>query len=129
MDRSAAPGFEILEEAVFRRDEVGPASAEKLHIAIDPMRVLRGGFIPCGAVLLMKIAKLAVVHDTLTGSARRMKSGSIFTPNPGPVGQRTTPFSAFNDDVSHVTGISALPLNSMKSPMLGVNEAKWTRSR
>jgi hypothetical protein len=37
----------------------------------------------------------------------------MVTPNPTPLGQRTTPFSHFSEDVSLDTGNEAFPLNSM----------------
>ena len=51
------------------------------------------------------------------------------TPKPGPVGQRTEPFSHRSDDVGLATGNVGLPLNSMNGPTFGVNAAKWTTSR
>src|SRR5947209_12448315 len=68
-------------------------------------------------------------YPAVTTLAARTNSAATVTPNPGPVGQRTEPFSHRSGDVSLVTGNVGLPLNSMNGPMLGVNDAKWTTSR
>jgi hypothetical protein len=64
------------------------------------------------------------LHEALTTVAAFTYAGSIVTPNPGPLGQRTTPLMLFSGDVAHVTGRAALPLNSMYAPVFGVNDAK-----
>src|SRR5258705_12179909 len=56
--------------------------------------------------------KARTIIQTLTLFAPSKNVFSIFTPNPTPVGHLTIPFSAFSDELSHSTGISAFPLNS-----------------
>src|SRR5947209_6219073 len=69
------------------------------------------------------------VQNIVTFTDSRMKAGSMVMPKPGPDGTRTMPSSTFSDDVSLVTGMSELPLNSVNGTGLGMQPAKKAASR
>ena len=69
------------------------------------------------------------VQSVFTATASRTNPGSMVIPKPGPDGTRTMPFSTFNEEVSLVTGMSALPLNSVNGTGFGMQETKWAASR
>ena len=66
-------------------------------------------------------------QEVVTLTASRTNAGSMVTPKPGPDGTRTIPPSTFNDEVSLVTGMSALPLYSVNGTGFGMHEAKMRR--